>query len=302
MYEPNNVINNFFYSLSTRGNENYLSDVIAAACNSSFTFKKIFLEFIFQNDNIMSKCPSEIEREFTKNNGKIRFDFYFTTTDGTEYIIENKIYDRNDHYEDYSTIKLEHIGFIANYDVSNIKYLNKHKWQDFYNELKKALNIFSEDEKRLAESLLNYIQGVCGIMEQRKFNITDLNDLGYFIQILKEIMKEKGYSINNKAKGSSEVRIGFWGYKEPRSYWFGIYLSEDRNEGFSICGGIYNTKLQNIKSKKLIYSDFSNYNNDNSNWFKLKENYLQKLNGKSTEYSKEIEIIQNFIDEVESIK
>ena len=139
-------------------------------------------------------------------------------------------------------------------------------------------------------------------MEQRKFNITDLNDLGYFIQILKEIMKEKGYSINNKTKGSSEVRIGFWGYKEPRSYWFGIYLSEDRNEGFSIWGGIYNTKLKNIKSKKLIYSDFSNYNNDNSNWFKLKENYLQKLNGKSTEYSKEIEIIQNFIDEVESIK
>lgn len=301
MINQTSNMNSFFSYLASRGNENYLSDIIAAACNSCFTIKKIFLEFIFPDENIMGKCPSEIEREFSDDNGKYRFDFYFTTNDGTEYIIENKIYDKNDHYKDYSGLNSEHIGFIANYDVSTIKYKYKHTWKDFYLHLRKKC-YFSENDIPLIEGITYYIKEACGIMEDRNFNLSDLNDLGYIIQKLKEIMKEKGYEINNKAKGCTENRIGFWGYKEPRSYWFGIYLDINKTEGFAVWGGIYNYKIEQ-KNLKLSYSEYhSEYDNDSSNWFKLKKEFLYILQNEDVSINEKTRIIKDFINEIELIK
>lgn len=302
MVHNNSHLNVFFSYLSALGNENYLSDIIAAACNTCSAFKETFLDFIFSGEDIMTKCPSEIEREFSIKNGKCRFDLYFTTNDGTEYIIENKIYDKNDHYKEYTSISSEHIGFIANYDVSNIKYKYKHSWKEFYLYLKKKIPYFLENDKPIIDGIFNYIQGACGIMEDRNFNLANLNDLGYVIQKLKEILKERGYAINNKAKGSSENRIGFWGYKKTRSYWFGIYFDINKTEGFALWAGIYDYELKQ-KKYNLQYSDYHpEFVNDSSNWFKLKNRFLNKLQVEDVPLNDKIQILNNFIDEVEIIK
>lgn len=301
MNKTDNSIINFFSCMSYRGNENSLSDVIAAACNSSSIFKTIFLEFCFPYDSIMRKCPSEIQREVSKNSGKNRYDLYFLTNNGTEYIIENKIYDKNDHYKEYTKLFSDHIAFIANYDVSIIQYSNKHTWKTFYNHLKKKLSLFPETERMLAEGILAYIHGVCEIMEERNFNIIELSDLGYFIRILKMLLEEMGFSINNQAKGADYNRIGFWVYKNGISYWFGIYLDVNKSDAFGIWGAIYNYKLEVNPTTK--YSEYhSEYNDLCSKWFKLKKTFLNRLSSDKIGYYKKIKILKDFIDEIESIK
>lgn len=301
MNTKNEAVNNFFSYLSLRGKENYLSDIIATYCNVSFTFKKVFLEFMFPNDEIMSRCPSAIEREVSANKGKYRFDLYFSTVDGAEYVIENKIYDRNDHFNEYSKIIPNNLGLITNYETTgSIKYKNKHTWLEFFNHIVKIKTIFPANEILLIEGLINYIKGTCNIMDERNFNLSKLNDLGYIIKLFKQIMDNAGYTINYRAKGSAENRIGFWGYKEPRSYWFGVYLDEE--QGFSIWGGIYNYELKGKQFKNLKYSNFHSITKeDNCWWFELKQNYLNKLCNDSLDYDKKHKLIKDFINEIEAI-
>ena len=298
--ETKNIFNDFFSYLSCLGNENALSDIIAATCNTSYEFKKLFFDFFFPGENLISKCSSEIEREVTSKDGKQRYDFFFSTNDNEEFIIENKIYDPHDHFKEYTTFFPEnHIGFIANYHLDKISYSHKHTWEEFYNILQANIQKFQKTELILINGVINYIREACGIMEQKDFSLNSLNDLGYFIQVLKKILVENGFEINNKAKGSSEIRIGFWTYKEGRSYWFGIYLSSEKKEGFSLWAGIYNYEIKKTSSyNSLVYTD---YTNDNSIWFKVKDPIVEKLTIESS-YNEKYEIIKNFITEVESIK
>ena len=297
MKKENHVFFDYFSYLAYRGNENFLSDIIAAACNSCVTFKQLFLDFFFPQEDLMDKCPSEIEREVCSEDETLRFDWYFTTNDEKEYIIENKLYDRNDHFNEYTKVYEENqIGFIANYDVSQIKYSHKHTWKSFYEYIKSNLDLFKGEELLLIESILNYIKGACDFMEERKFDLKKLKDLGYFVKLLKEILKDKGFELNNKAKGSTDERIGFWTYKQKRSYWFGLYLRDEGNTGYSIWGAIYNYQIKQNNFKNLQLADYHEEDkSENCRWFKLKIEKLNKL-------SEDTSILKNFIDEVESIK
>ena len=297
MKTKNHVFFDYFSYLSYRGNENSLSDIIAAACNSCSKFKNLFLEFFFPKEGLMNKCPSDIEREVCSEDETLRFDWYFTTNDEKEYIIENKIYDRNDHFTAYTQVYNEkQIGFIANYDISQIQYSHKHTWKNFYGYIKKNLKLFTGEELLLIESILNYIKGACDFMEERKFDLKKLKDLGYFINLLKEILKDKGFEINNKAKGSTDERIGFWTYKNNRSYWFGLYLHDEGNAGYSFWGAIFDYEIKQKNFNNLKLADYHEEDkSENCRWFKLKIAQLNKV-------SEDISIVRDFIDEVENIK
>ncbi len=302
--ETKNIFNDFFSYLSCLGNENALSDIIAATCNTSYEFKKLFLDFFFPSENLISKCSSEIEREVTSKDGKQRYDFFFSTNDNEEFIIENKIYDPHDHFAEYTNVFPEdHIGFIANYPLDRINYSHKYTWEEFYKILQANIQKFQETELLLINGVINYIREACGIMEQKDFNLNSLNDLGYFIQVLKKVLIENGFEINNKAKGSSEIRIGFWTYKEGRSYWFGIYLTKDKKDNFSIWGGLYKEKINQKSLDTLKIVDYrAVYNDDNSSWFKLKSEYLSDMSNSAISYEKKCEILKDFVSEIETIK
>lgn len=301
--DEKNCINDFFINLSRFETENALSDIIAATCNTCFQFKKLFLEFVFSNKDLNTKCPTEIEREVWSDDNKFRFDFYFTTTDNEKYVIENKIYDPHDHFEDYTKdLTEDHIGFIANYNVIEKKYTHTHTWKEFYNFIKLKRNEFTKDELLLVDGVLQYIQEGCGIMEERNFNLSSVKDLRYFIKALENMLQKHNFEINRKARGSSEERLGFWCYKK-NSYWFGLYLHDELNDGFSIWSGIYNYKMKETKYEKLEYSVYHDDDtSENCNWFKLKDNYLNKLSDESIEYTEKLKILEDFILEIESIK
>lgn len=299
--DKTNVFNIFFSYLSYLGNENALSDVIAATCNTSFTFKKLFLDFFFPGKNLVEKCPSAIEREVWSEDKSLRFDLYFTTTDNEEFIIENKIYDRNDHFDEYTKVyKEDHIGYIANYNVDEKKYTHKHTWEEFLVYLKK--HAIEKEEKLLIDGVVQYIQEVCGIMEEKNFKLKELNDLGYFLKCLKNLLIKMGFEINNKAKGSSEERVGFWCYKN-KSFWFGVYLNDDGKYGFSIWGGIYDYEIKNNKFDNLSFSKFDPKDNtDKCKWFKLNTKFITKLSDEAESYDDKICILEKFISEIEGIK
>ncbi len=96
-----NIINEFFLSLSGRSNENALSDIIASTCNVCYNFKKLLLDFFYPGENLIDICSSEIEREVWSDDSEVRFDLYFSTNNNIQYIIENKIFNNNDHYNEY---------------------------------------------------------------------------------------------------------------------------------------------------------------------------------------------------------
>ena len=130
------LITKFFSLLSTRQrNENHLSDITWAMCESCPEFKHYFLAFFF-GENPEFKRVS-MQRECSR--GKSRSDFYFKIGE-QEYIIENKIYDRNDHFDQYiEDFKGATFGWIANYTVRNREGVVIRNWESFKQYLENSI-------------------------------------------------------------------------------------------------------------------------------------------------------------------
>nr|WP_318661145.1 hypothetical protein [uncultured Treponema sp.] len=292
----NESMNIFFKNLSAFGNENSLSDIIAAAYNTSSEFRKLFLDFFFPGDKNIKEQSLDMEREISS--GDSRFDLVINTKNYDNYIIENKIYDQNDHYEKYKRKYSENrIGFIANYDVKAIKYKNKHTWNEFCGYIKKILEAASKEES-LISCILNYIKGVCRIMEERQFKVMELKDLGYAVKVVQNILDRMGFKINNRAKGSSENQIGFWVEKDNRGYWFGFYFTE---EDYGFWGEIYNGKIKTKSFDDLKYGEYDKYSTEDSKWFKLRKSKFDLLNSEKTSFEQKEKVLKEFILEIESI-
>lgn len=289
------IINDFFINLAVYGSENSLSDVIAAAYNSNSEFRKLFIKFFFKDDKVLKRIPSGIQREVSS--GNCRYDLVIPTEE-SDYIIENKRYNEDDHYDKYKKqCEEERIAFIANYDISDIKYKNKHTWKefcDYINENSKS----AVKKGSLISCILDYIKGVCNIMKEKQFNVMELKYLGYVIKVVEEILNDNGFKINRKAKGSSEEQIGFWVEKNERVYWFGFYFTED---DYGFWGEIYNSKLKTKSFDSLKYAEYSNESTEDSKWFSLKKAKFDLLNSEKTSFEQKEKVLKEFILEIESI-
>lgn len=135
-------LNQFFSTLARRAyNENRLSDITYALCESNLSFKQFFLDFFFPN--VLNAENTVIEREHPDELG--RPDFWIRHGD-TLYIVEVKIWDGNHHFEQYSKILNEkspekdtgkRLGYIANYEISNPPCpCRVHTWKDFAEKLR----------------------------------------------------------------------------------------------------------------------------------------------------------------------
>jgi hypothetical protein len=105
----------FFQQLAIRlYNENNISDITWALCESNETFKKIFLGFCFDK-SIYQKIET-IKRESRVKS--VRPDFTITDIDGKKYYLEVKKYDQNLHpnYEKLKNKKTK-LALIANYSA-----------------------------------------------------------------------------------------------------------------------------------------------------------------------------------------
>jgi len=96
-----NEMKSFFQHLGSFNKENDLSDIIYFGCISSHLFKQLFLKHVFPDIDINNITNiDDIEREVWSEDKSCRVDFKFIVNDEI-YLVENKIYDLDDHYEFY---------------------------------------------------------------------------------------------------------------------------------------------------------------------------------------------------------
>jgi len=253
--------------------ENHLSDITWALANNIEEFRKLFMDlFKFE---ATGQDPVGLEREKMLENGS-RPDFLLDL--GDRYLlIENKIYDRNYHFDQYSGPldgkKKGTFGIIINHKMDEVwrQKATSHNfmvltWKDVIDQIKRTH--FSSEARPYMNAYVNYIVEVCSIMEIKEIRFEKLNSLTYFVNLIKKIISEfegdgveidlypaqrafgsswSGQYFIIKRKGSQKAIYPFWG----------IYYGEDPPCIFFAfekdwCKDIY-LKYKDKKMKKEIF-------------------------------------------------
>jgi hypothetical protein len=314
------MISVFFEKLGSRlKNENHLSDITFAICESSNLFRKIFLDFFFENQ-IDYSHEVDIKREYFGINGA-RPDFR-VFNNGNEFIIEVKIYDSNHHFEQYvACFPNASRGYICNYHIPNKTGYTIKTWKDLQIQLTKNITNLPEDnEKQLILGYVGYLRTICNISEIKKMNLSKVNSLLSFNELIKEIFNTPfkigdnliTFSSNNQVKNYSELKYGltFGIYRNNTRYvigdpWFGIYF----NTGLIYIGfPFFNHKdcayhyFDNIESDNLFPNEFKYsklpYEEDQIYWFEIIEDVMDEFNRDVTTLERQKEIAYSFFKEV----
>ncbi|MFT4071654.1 MAG: hypothetical protein QM654_07020 [Dysgonamonadaceae bacterium] len=204
------IIKTFFSNLHWRFNkENDLSDLTWAMCQTSETFKQLFLQFFFPNtkfDKINSFLRERVQDDS-------RADFVIDN-DGELYVVECKIGDRNHHFEQYLeayNIEAGRLGYIVNYNHSYKDFEIK-TWRQFYKFIEDNL-AENEDEKTLYQGYLAYLQNICGIIKiTKKMKLSGAYSLYCFNQILKSVINRNTENFT-LSYYNTDFKESYYGYK-----------------------------------------------------------------------------------------
>lgn len=241
---PKHIIDKYFMGLGERlTKEPQLSDVTYAVIKSSPAFKKSLLEFFEFEDNE----PLEIFREFYLDE-KSHPDFAILC-ENKVFIIELKIYDANDHFEQYSDsikkycekydFEIGGLGYLANYSIEGQYGFKTKTWEEFIDKLEVTV-IENEEENELIKGYMKYIRRVCGIMKIDKINLENIKSLYQFNKLVEKIIKSPldndGYhcELYNLSKSFCETYSGYNFHinknreeKKGLFSWFGIWYGEE---------------------------------------------------------------------------
>lgn len=179
----NSELSSFFSALTERmGNENDLSDITYVLCQANEDFKNFFVSFCFDEE----LKAYDLEREYS--NGNSRPDFFFIDQNQTERLIEVKIWDRKQHFAQYSKDFPEaKYAFIANYGLDSKEKNEAEKkgwkikqWKDFQKKLKESPIRKSE----IVDVYSEYISQIFEIKEFEKMNLEKISSLPVFYENL----------------------------------------------------------------------------------------------------------------------
>jgi hypothetical protein len=209
------LTNKFFSILSRRlYKEPHLSDITWALISSSSRFAELFINFFGFTDFDINR-QWDIHREYPLDDGG-RPDFFITQCDKT-YVIENKINDKNYHFAQYcKACKNAQHGFISSYrlDINSLNAedafaIREHDiklktWDEFHDYLTKQLidKSFPLAARNLFQAYLDYLRGVCSIMEINTIsNIDDLSGLFNLSKLFTKCINNCGYrEFDNKGR------------------------------------------------------------------------------------------------------
>lgn len=311
------MLRDFFSALGSRlYKENALSDITWALCLSSNVFKNAFLKFFFKNVADFSKAT--IQREYSK--GESRPDFWIKN-EKHEYIIECKIYDRNDHFEQYqndfpNTLK----GYITNYRTYPRNGYEIRTWKDFKAYLEKILlttNNFVEQEKDLLNGYIGYLATVCSIIKFTKMKLTNLKSLLNFNLMLNQVIAHPfsdstlECQVNGQAKGITDIRSGkyFTTFKNKKhlligDLWFGVYYGTETiyieaapHPHEMAIYPILNKAIENGELKEGETFE-QPYKEEGSIWFEIKKILIDKFNAEATTLEEQEQMLESFFQEV----
>lgn len=305
----NERINIFFESMAERlTNENDLSDITYALCKTDNDFRKFFLEYCFEEavdtDNLIREYADE----------GFRPDFYFIGRDNNEYLIEVKIYDRNQHFDQYNKqFPNAKYAYISNYILNDEDLCEADKralplwklktWFDYYKKLSES----AIKDKDLVVGYLSYLGEVIHVKEFEEMDISKISCLPIFIGNIEKVANDKGFSTYSGAKAINECYYGSFFQKENFYFWFGLYLPEEaifiglNNDESWITSEVKDALNKNLeKISETEFSEKSFYNSDGNHgdyWFTLKEDKYKILKDASQK-DKQLEVLQGFLTSV----
>jgi hypothetical protein len=225
------LVTDIIAKLSTRfRNENDLSDLIWTLCEVSSPFKQLFLLFFFK-DLPEGGVGIQLQREYTR--GQSRPDFFFDFK-GKEYLIEVKIYDYNDHFEQYKAdFPRTERGWIANYATPPHTDFIIKTWREFHTYLENKIHILDPDTQSLVHGFCEYVKSVCTIIKFEKMNLSNLSALYFFNKIIYRVVErphpEFEIKLHTSPKSHFDSMSGkFFSLRaKDKTYncypWFGVY-------------------------------------------------------------------------------
>jgi hypothetical protein len=300
------IENTFFSYLSERlKHETNLSDITWALCYTSESFKKMFLKYCFDEDIDVS---DELIREYSR--GDSQPDFYFKDRNKKEYIIENKIKDRGDHFEQYiTTFPNARRAFIANYYEPEHNGWKIKTWKAFCKELKNKLYNFSNNEKKLICNYLTYLEPVLEYVEVKPMDLTNISSLLDFYEILKKIADEcEVVKLNEYNKFKDAINALSYGvYFECKIikninfiFWIGLYFESNEMAIYVLkerCSEHEANILKELKAGKY-HEKTIDYGSDEPHfWIPLKKKYYKQLCEK-IDVETQKNIIKSFLEEI----
>ena len=270
-------------------------------------FQKIFLEYCFDEEIDVS---GEMEREYIK--GDSIPDFYFIDKNYQEYIIENKLYDRGDHFEQYKiAFPNAKRTFIANYVESEHDGWKIKTWKEFVPFLEKKLSIIETDEDRVfLNGFTSYLKSVINYLEAKNMDLSNLSSLNNFYIVINEIFSESktiefiDYNISSAFNSEYYGKYAYFlnNKKQNVIIWLGLYIPDD--SGVYIKFQKYQDNawlpkrersiIENIKEGK--YFDQVSIEGGNV-YIHLREEYFQILCSKN-DIKEQKEILKCFLDEI----
>jgi len=282
--------------LGTRlSRENDLSDITWALSKNSVNFLGALMELFRFQFNIND--PWDVIREYSLQEGG-RPDFVVFNGD-KRFIIENKINDRNYHFENYGTFVKDNeatgFGLIVNHELEKAEFQKAlgycctvKKWEEFIDLL--AKKEFPEEERPIVEAYIQYVKEVCSIVEIKVIRFDRLESLYYFNNLIKKIIKQFNregficdlYSAPTRAFGDSWSGQYFGLQREggKTTIWpfFGIYYEEEPpiilfSFESDWCKGIYK-KYSGKKTTSRVYEIESNSSGVD---FKLKKELFEEF-------------------------
>jgi len=299
------VIDVFFKTLSQKfREETKLSDIIWIMCSSSEIFQNIFLEYCFEK-NI--SVAGEIIREYYRNNSKP--DFYFIDKNDSEYIIENKIYDHGDHFDQYiNAFPNATRSFIANYIEPEHKGWFIKNWENFIKYLEEKINNNMKNEEfEFIQSFVFYLKSVTNYWEVKVMNFTNLTSLYNFSKIITEIIQQMGLKEYNIPSNFNEKWYGksfFYENKDGKNVyiWLGLYIPEPSGVYISFNHFQDENCLPSTERKKIENLTSGEYYDETDNeygdfFIHLKDEYYTKLCNENVDVSEQKDIIKNFLTE-----
>lgn len=209
----------FFKMLAERKyQENDLSDVTYALCKSHETFRQTFLSFCFEEevdtDNLM--------REYAFSDS--RPDFRFYDKNNKERIIEVKINDSMNHFEQYeNTFPHAKHALIANYKCKNREGWVIKTWKEFYEKL----NTTDLTKDELVKGYVEYLKVVVCVKEFKKVKLNICKDLVKFYDNLEVVVRKYNFTTYNSGTAFAPHCYGRFFYKDDLYFWFGLYFEEN---------------------------------------------------------------------------
>ncbi len=294
--------------------ENSLSDITWAMANSDSKFMEIFMDQFSFNFKIDE--PWNMYRESSE--GDCRPDFRIEQAD-KQFIIENKIYDQNDHFEQYATkFPKAELGFIANYRApaeTAQKYSFKCvTWEDFIRVLSREYAEAKDDQEDvgsvMCQAYIGYVKEVCGIVDMKDMRFDNIVSLFYFAKVIKQTIQSsvQGYEcwLYNQGKSCGDDYSGsYFGLKQKKGKvevypWFGIWYGESPPTINITFGRDWCSKIHDSYNNKNAGRYFAVPYNDKDDYnalvFELNQSVLSEFLGASLDRQKEI--LQSFFEEV----